>query len=1364
MIRSTPWNFSRRFIAFVVVLALGGFAASTHGQVASSLINVGDEVDSNAFPGTLVGVIDIVRTNSIGGWAATLSAGTLSHIYGSVDGVTPKGIIRTETTIDGIIQNNFEARFGISDTGSVCYSSAITDPSPAAGTDSVYVDSNALAIDGQPISTGPAAGLFWSFGSGPTITANGVPYFSGGTAATSTGATTARGLWAGYTETPIIYTGFQLPGLPAPVDNTATVDFGYRVSRFNSEYILSITLETTGTGVPSTQDVAMFKSGNGLFLDGQLVQEGTPVPAAIGGLVGENWTSTFDWYGINDMGEYIMTVDTTAATTADELVIVNGMIVLREGTPIGPYTPIGLIDGADMNGSGDWAVIWDVDTLNNEALIFNGQVVLVEGATVDRNGDGLPDPGVLLEDFSDILFNGVAISERDANGDVTIYFPAIAGGVDGVYKFVVPTTPGPSGDLQLVVTDSPDPQFLVPGPITYTVKVRNNSGAAIDNAVVTSNLEPDLVFNAGASDPIAIHSLGTVTASLGTMAPYEVRTYAFVADAPFAGEYTTTSSVTGDTADTVPGNNSAVNVTEVGESCDLSITITDSPDPVVTPGGTITYTLAIANGGPSDATGVVVTMNLDPTTVFNAGLSDPAAMHSLGVVTINVGNLAEGAIANYVVVVNVTNQGLLSADASIIGDQGDPDTANNSEVETTLFQLTTDLSLTLTDSPDPVLPAGGQITYGVSVANAGPSGATGVTASITLDDSVEFVSVDAPGVHDGSLTGGVVSFNIGNVAAGTNGLTANIVVNTLEVGRPECYGSVSGGGFETDPSLANNNRLVSTLVIDNARGLPIGVFSNFAGSPTSDVPGLPGAKFGDGVDRPYRSPDGKTWVLSADTDLGTAVDEVIIVGDLCSASVKIQEGTTVLDLGDLVGLIDQDLSINNAGRFAFVTDTNNATTADEVVVTSDGSTHLVIAREGNLSPATGGNYGSILGAANIVSDNTVWFDADTTLATTMDRFLLSKNGVIIEVQEGVNFPLGQDSGATALWQTFNTGSLRTDEAGANYIVVGDTDAATSIDGVLVVNDTVMVQEGFPIAGSGFASAAIVNTSTESMMYGNGDWMARGSNADGGDWVLRNGAVLSKTGDLLEAGKTEQYSDNTFATGYFLFAQNNAGDYVVGSLTTSSDLTQNAVLTINGEKVFSREDDPIDLDGDGLVNDDIRIHTYGNDDMILTEDLQAYLPVTVRAFNYVTPADIGDVFVRFNLCGLATVCGDLDNDKDVDGDDFDIFVLAFGKSLCDADYHICADFDEDGLVTQVDYQQWLLCYRDYTGNPLAAAPSTIMGDFDRDGDVDLGDYQMFQQCAGAHSSSVSCRARFDFDNDAVVTPLDAAGFAEILVGP
>ena len=54
--------------------------------------------------------------------------------------------------------------------------------------------------------------------------------------------------------------------------------------------------------------------------------------------------------------------------------------------------------------------------------------------------------------------------------------------------------------------------------------------------------------------------------------------------------------------------------------------------------------------------------------------------------------------------------------------------------------------------------------------------------------------------------------------------------------------------------------------------------------------------------------------------------------------------------------------------------------------------------------------------------------------------------------------------------------------------------------------------------------------------------------------------------------------------------------------------------------------------------------------------------------------------------------------DIDADDFDLFLAAFGHSIGDAEYNPDADYDEDGTVTFVDYQTWLGCHRSLDNQP------------------------------------------------------------------
>jgi len=227
---------------------------------------------------------------------------------------------------------------------------------------------------------GPLQDLFWSFASRPSITADGTIHFQGGTRETVSGSTTARGLFND-TGTPLLYTGDVVPGLPAPLDDTGTpISVDYRVSALGTNYIVEVEMDKDGTGLTTTDDNAVVFSGSALIAGGGVVRENDPVPAGIGGLPGELWDN-FDSMGVTETGQYMFTGDTTAATTEDEIVVVNGMIVMREGDPIAGGTVGTAIENGYMNESGDWAVTWDyVDPVDGE----------IEGMPTRMSGEPVP--------------------------------------------------------------------------------------------------------------------------------------------------------------------------------------------------------------------------------------------------------------------------------------------------------------------------------------------------------------------------------------------------------------------------------------------------------------------------------------------------------------------------------------------------------------------------------------------------------------------------------------------------------------------------------------------------------------------------------------------------------------------------------------------------------------------------------------------------------------------------------------------------------------------------------------------------------------------------------------------------------------
>ena len=118
-------------------------------------------------------------------------------------------------------------------------------------------------------------------------------------------------------------------------------------------------------------------------------------------------------------------------------------------------------------------------------------------------------------------------------------------------------------------------------------------------------------------------------------------------------------------------------------AADLSLTKADSPDPV-TVGGTLTYTLTVANAGPGDASDVTVTDNLPASVTFvSATASQGSCSQSAGTVTCSVGTVASGGTATVTIVVTPNSAGTITNGSSVGASTNDPNAANNSDSEDT---------------------------------------------------------------------------------------------------------------------------------------------------------------------------------------------------------------------------------------------------------------------------------------------------------------------------------------------------------------------------------------------------------------------------------------------------------------------------------------------------------------------------------------------------------------------------------------------------------------------------------------------------------------------------------------------------------
>jgi uncharacterized repeat protein (TIGR01451 family) len=135
-----------------------------------------------------------------------------------------------------------------------------------------------------------------------------------------------------------------------------------------------------------------------------------------------------------------------------------------------------------------------------------------------------------------------------------------------------------------------------------------------------------------------------------------------------------------------------VPVTLTVESVDLTLTKTDSPDPVKV-GQDLTYTLLVTNNGLQDATGVTVVDTLPGGVTFVSASVGCAELS--GVVTCDVGPLAMAGVASITIVVTPTTVGVISNTATVSGNQLDPNHANNTATQDTTVHVVVYLPITV---------------------------------------------------------------------------------------------------------------------------------------------------------------------------------------------------------------------------------------------------------------------------------------------------------------------------------------------------------------------------------------------------------------------------------------------------------------------------------------------------------------------------------------------------------------------------------------------------------------------------------------------------------------------------------------------
>jgi uncharacterized repeat protein (TIGR01451 family)/fimbrial isopeptide formation D2 family protein len=361
---------------------------------------------------------------------------------------------------------------------------------------------------------------------------------------------------------------------------------------------------------------------------------------------------------------------------------------------------------------------------------------------------------------------------------------------------------GPVADLGIEKTATAT--VAADGQLTWTLKVTNNGENDATGVTITDPLPTGTVFFS--ADAGCSAASGTVTCLVGDLADGESAERQVTVTVPRALADTTvvnSAKVKGDQADDEPANDEDSAETTVGPSADISIVKT-GPNRV-NANGTMTWTLAINNAGPSTATGVKVADQL-PAGVELVSAT-PTQGSCAGAIECQLGTLPSGGSAQIQVVAHVPpalEGATLVNKAAVAAEQPDPNPSNNESSTTTIVDppAPSDYDLSISKQVDgsatPGL--GDTVHYEIVVANRGPATATGVKIVDTLPASLEYVAAKLPGGKC-TVKGSVVTCQLPSLATGAEA-RATVTARVIQTGTIRNTATVSGAVADADP---NNN-------------------------------------------------------------------------------------------------------------------------------------------------------------------------------------------------------------------------------------------------------------------------------------------------------------------------------------------------------------------------------------------------------------------------------------------------------------------------------------------------------------------------------------------------------------------------------
>jgi uncharacterized repeat protein (TIGR01451 family) len=247
-------------------------------------------------------------------------------------------------------------------------------------------------------------------------------------------------------------------------------------------------------------------------------------------------------------------------------------------------------------------------------------------------------------------------------------------------------------------------------------------------------------------------------------------------------------------------------------TANMSVGLSVSPPTGLGPGGHVTYTAIVSNGGPDAATNVSFTATLPAGIIPIMVTPDTECAFNFdgNMVSCSLGGLANGASRTVTIVVHPITIGAKTTTGHVSAAETDPNPANNTAAATAMMiteVAISEVQVSLFDTPDP-LRVGQPLFYVAVVRNNGDDSAANVVVEVTIPVGTTFLGA----VSDRgscSVTGRRVACPIGGLNPSISSIA---IIEVVPMTTGFIWASAGVSLTTPDPNPNNNSASARTWV------------------------------------------------------------------------------------------------------------------------------------------------------------------------------------------------------------------------------------------------------------------------------------------------------------------------------------------------------------------------------------------------------------------------------------------------------------------------------------------------------------------------------------------------------------------------